>query len=84
MSLNMKNGKGFLEEVVFILNLGGSVVFKQLEMGFREFESLKCKQCVLWVFKDRKIRLKMTGYGLWIVPSVMLRRLGFLSQWWET
>lgn len=48
MSLNVRNGNGFLEEVVFNLDLEGSGVFEQLEMGFKGIpESLKCTS-VLW------------------------------------
>lgn len=43
-----------MEEVVFELDLEGSVVFEQLEVGFKGIlESLKCKQCVLGIYTIR-------------------------------
>lgn len=35
MSLYVRNGKSFLEEVIFNLDLEGSVVFEQLDMKFK-------------------------------------------------
>lgn len=56
----MRNGKAFLEETW--KDLEGSVVFEQLEMGFKGIlESLKCKQYDLGVYHGRQIRLELVG-----------------------
>lgn len=60
VSLNMRNGKGILEETW--KDPEGSVVFKQLEKGFKGIlESLKCKQYILGIYHGRQIRLELVG-----------------------
>ena len=87
MSLNVRNGKGFLQKVVFNLDL------EKLEVRFKgildnvgpqpaELYAMgeEVQQYVLGVYNGRQIRLELVRYRLWAVLNVLLRSLGFLSS----
>lgn len=87
MSLNVRNGKGFLQKVVFNLDLEKlEVSFKGIldNVGPQPAELYvmgeEVQQYDLGVYNGRQIRLELVRYRLWVVLNVLLRSLGFLSS----